>query len=84
MDERWHTCFVDVPMSYTFMGNKKSLGYIEGVHEEDVSNIYIFEYFLSNNDFIESLTDDDIKNYFKYFKKLRYQRFKKTIINIFN
>lgn len=51
---------------------------------KDINKKVLFNYLIENRIFIESLTDEDIKRYYKIFSSLRKNRIKQKIFNFFN
>lgn len=74
---------ISIPISFMFMGvkNMKKIVYeetIKGLNKKD-----LLDYLVQNRIFIGSLSDEDIKYYFKTFKLFRRQRLKRRIKQFF-
>ena len=74
-----------IPFSIMFKGAKLMEKII---YEETISGLdkkKLLSYLISNRVLIESFTDDEIKNYYKYFKNIKrertYKSFKDLIFN---
>lgn len=59
-----------IPFSFMFWGVKKMKKIIYAETIKDLNKKDLFNYLLEDRIFIESLSYDDIKFYYKFFKKL--------------
>lgn len=70
------------PLSIMFFGFKKMKVIImENCCLKDLDKKDIFDYLICNIVFIDSLSDEEIKKYKKYFVAINRLRFKKKILN---
>ena len=51
---------------------------------KDIDKSMLFEYLISNRVFIENLSSEDLKKYFKYLKKIYKNKRKEQIKNFFH
>lgn len=72
------------PTSIMFWAFKKMKGIImENCYLKDLDKKDVFDYLICNRVFIDSLSDEDIKKYKKFFVAINRLRFKKKIFKFF-
>lgn len=76
--------FYFFPPSIMFFGLKKMKGIImENCCLKDLDKKDVFDYLICNRVFIDSLSDEEIKKYKKFFVAINRLRFKKKIFKFF-
>ena len=76
--------FYFLPPSVMFFGLKKMKGIImENCFLKDLDKKDVFDYLICNRVFIDSLSDEEIKKYKKFFVAINRLRFKKKIFKFF-
>lgn len=76
--------FYFLPPSIMFFGLKKMKGIImENCCLKDLDKKDVFDYLICNRVFIDSLSDEEIKKYKKFFVAINRLRFKKKIFKFF-
>lgn len=76
--------FYFLPPSIMFFGLKKMKGIImENCCLKDLDKKDVFDYLICNRVFIDSLFDEEIKKYKKFFVAINRLRFKKKIFKFF-
>lgn len=76
--------FYFLPPSIMFFGLKKMKGIImENCCLKDLDKKDVFDYLICNRVFIDSLSDEEIKKYKKFFVAINRLRFKKKIFKSF-